>query len=767
MKRLRVRLKASRLEEVADTFGHRLRSSGVRLPAKVSLPPETEVSVLLLYRDGSHAFEGLGRVLRCVEAEKEKTTFEMDLECSWSPASQAKVDLVLAEVHQSRMVTRPDLTSDLEATVVNPEPIPAPVDSTRDVLQVPQVPLLLGAPESSPDADPLHEPPDPSESNDWEMSPPPAHYAASATPPTLWDESQEAASTEAPAEALESGEVTPLARIELVRNHPFEFEGTPEPKPMRSIGSLPGQMDEPTLESKSRLVVGIDLGTAWIRTAAVVDERVQVVPTRRGLPSLPSVVHIEPSGKTIVGDPAARRAERTPEYGVRDLRRLMGHPHDSATVRSLAGRQWFQLVPGEAHEAAVRIGDFRIPLEEITALLLKEVREGCALVLPDRVNRSVLTAPGWAGPRTRASVARAGRLAGLHVERVVGEAAACAIAFAEANPTLAENVLIISMGAGHLDLGMAQVEGGRVRMRAVGGTPRLGGVDFDRALTPILTEAVEDVTGERPAETPEFWASVQTCARDLKEQLSIKNTATAELIQPLLNNDAFRLHVELTIEQAERMWAPLVDGVMEVVQQILPDGGPVVDRVLLAGCGLHLPRLRRSLRDLFPKTLWEELEPDAAATGAALLGDRIQAGREPRLIEVLAQPIRVASRSQGGWWIFDRGTEAPSERTFHVPMSHQQPDVVVLQGLAPDDREPVGRVHLPADAHGELRLLLRLQADLRLEAVVNGSAASLDPAVEPSRILPWAFENGGSNPSPASGGAPRGAGLFSWLKGRR
>jgi actin-like ATPase involved in cell morphogenesis len=697
------------------------------------------VSVLLLYRDGSRAFEGRGEVERCRAVPS--GAFEIDVQCRWSPSSTP----LISQLFDDRLPTQPgipDPTADLlQRTALPPvgAPIPVPVESTQDVLHVPSEFLPpTERIQMRPPEQPFRSP-----GAEWEMSPPPGQ-------PDMLPEP-----SDIPAEALESGEVTPLARIELVRSQAGGTDMMAEPIPLRPIGSVPGQLDAPELEPRSKLVVGVDAGTASTRAAAVVEGAVQTVPTRRGLPSLPSVVHIDPSGKTIVGDPAARRAERTPEYGLRDVRRLLGHPHDSSTVRSLAGRYWYQLVPGDTYEAAVRIGDYRIPLEEVGALLLKEVREGCVLVLPDRANRVVLTVPGWAGPRVRDSAARAGRLAGLHVEHLVGEAAACAVAYAELHASPQETVLVVSFGAGHLDVGVARIQKGRVRMLEVGGTPRLGGADFDRALVPFLSEAVEDATGERPAETPDFWARMQTCAQGIKESLSVRAHGWGEVLQPLPRGDAFRLQVEVQREDAIRLWAPLFDGVQEVVQSVLARADvDTVDRLVLGGCAHQLPGLQRRLRELMPQRPVVELEPDAAATGAALVGDRIRQGRPTGLEEVLPRPVRVASPEHGSWWVFDARHKGTHRQGLTVPPGGE---VVLIEGATKDEQEPIGRIRVPEDS-GSGDVELELTADLRLVVHRGGETLSVDPAVEPSQVAAWPLP-------PADSGAPS-EGWLGWFRRR-
>lgn len=707
MKRLRVRLRAENPVEFRRSFAHRLGSDQVRLPLQEGLRPGDRVEILLLYKNRQLALSGKGQVRECRNVgRRSEAIFQMD----WSAQSRPLLNAILAldavapppetqSLHQ--MSASLDLSSDLS--------LPVPKDVAP-----------------------------PSGIQDWTPD--------STSAPDAFDDDRD------------TGEVTPLARIELVRHNPEPVDTTREPLSLFGGGGSFKRM-KPDLGPPGKVVIGIDMGSVVTRVAAVQDEEVQTVPTRRGVEALPSFVHIDPSGKTIVGEPAMRRAEESPAYGIRDVRRLMGHPAQSGLVEHVRTQRLFELVEGEEHEAAVRIGAYTISMEEVAALLLKEVREAATLVLPDRVNRAVLTVPGWSGPRVREATRVAGALAGLHVERLVGEASAAAVHYVEQNVRAKGNVLVVSMGAGHLDVVAAHVERGRVHVLAQGGTPHMGGVEFDRALMPLLIEALEDATGERPAETPDFWARLFTAAQAAKDRLSTVQSTEATLIQPLMNGQAFKLSVDLERAKAQQLWAPLVQQVLTEVQQTVDAAGvDSVDRILTVGGATRMPGVQAALRATYPDAVPTQLEAQAPVFGAAWIADKIRRDVEPGLSERLAVGLGMSADS-GRRWLFEAGQPLPAE----LSLSPEAQEIYFFEGAPP---QPLGRLLAP---DGPIRLSLGADASFSAWGP-DGSRLALDPSVDPSALLQRlkgaAMAAAPSNPRHDSGpdGGAEKAGLFGWFR---
>jgi hypothetical protein len=718
VKRIRIRLKAESVEDLRRGFARRLRVSGVLLPARWSLSVGEEVDVAIHFHDRRLALAGRGRLASLQPGGTHGDDFWIEL--TWTDASRALLRAVLAG--RERTASSGFLSQDLELPA--PVPRPAPVDATADVLQV--------------------SPGDP--------------------PWTVDAEAREVAG----APARDAGEVTPLARIELVRRE--TSSGVAEGGEAASFG-LEGE--RPPLDPKGRCVLGVDFGSSATRIATWdEDDGFRAVPTRRGLPVLPTVVHAQPRGKTFVGEAAVRRAESDPAYGVRDFRRMMGRAFGSPGVKALAERSLFPVVEGPQGETAAGLDELVVPLEEVAGVLFKEVREASSLALADRANRAVVTVPGWGGPQLRDSCRLAAELGGLHVERLVGEAAAVALDFAERRPSVRGTVLVVSLGAGLLDSALVRVEAGRVRVEAVGGTFDVGGVDFDRALESIFVEAVEDATGERPAETPDFWARLMTTARRVKETLSDADQAVGELAQPLPNGEAFRIEVDVLRAAAEAAWAPCVDRVVEEIEALLQRTEyERIDAVIAAGGQMRMPALRASLQRLLPGSDWFDADAGAAARGAAVLGRRSASGAFPGLVEPAPRALAVASRHVEARLVFRAGISMPSSRELTLAVREGGELVLLQSGPVPGAGwSAIGRLDLDLAGQDHVNLRLSLAADGQLGIIGEVPGADwrpvgLEPVEESLRSDPWwaALElrsEGASDP----GAAERG--FVGWLRRR-
>lgn len=634
MKRLRVRLKADDPSGLRRILSGRLGLFHLHLPLDRSLAAGEPVELHLLYRNRELALLGRGEVREQFQcgAHRWETHFELQWD-SGRPLVQAMVGT--EAVSQAPPPSGPDLSSDLEL----PAPtLPADGEPPRSAVQD-------GRAEA-------------------------------------WAEPDR-----------ETGEVTPLARIELVRPGAKTRTDLSEP-PALSAWKLDPARPEPP----GKVILGIDFGASATRVAASIDGSIQTIPTRRGLAALPSFVHIDPSGRTIVGEPAMRRAAKSPEYGIRDVRRGMGQGASTPLSQHLQLQSWVRWGTAEQSQAAVQIGPHCIPLEEVGALLLKEIRESAALVVPDRVNRAVCTVPGWAGVAVRRATRSAARLAGLHVERLVGEAVAAAVHFQAEHAEARGRFVVVVLGAGQLDVARVDLGGtGQVQVEFQGGSPYLGGVEFDRALLPLLLEAVEDSTGERPAETPDFWAHLLDAAQRAKEGLSTRSQVEVVVRHPLADGHAFELPVELDRSTAESRWASMLHE-LQVEALRVAEHPEQVDGVLLAGGGCSVPAVQSTLRAAFPSASFEWLDAHAAAWGAARLGERLLQGAEPGVTERLAGGVGAVQVGGARAWLVEPGSLLPARGQF---VSDSAEDVMLFEG------PPVAGVgSLSAPPEGILRFAL-------------------------------------------------------------
>ena len=198
---------------------------------------------------------------------------------------------------------------------------------------------------------------------------------------------------------------------------------TPSRPPVQRVQAGPLTLDlglsaEPVPPGqRSRAVIGIDLGTSNSCAAVVRNGKPYVIPSREGYNTVPSVVGMNPRHQVVVGHLARAQLLSSPRDTIYGAKRLIGRPFESRAVQEMRATFPYPVVEGEGGLAAVELGGQRVTLEEIAALILRDVKEVAQDHLREEVNRAVITVPAYYNERQRAAVRQAGALAGLFVER--------------------------------------------------------------------------------------------------------------------------------------------------------------------------------------------------------------------------------------------------------------------------------------------------------------------------------------------------------------
>src|SRR5207302_6074197 len=235
-------------------------------------------------------------------------------------------------------------------------------------------------------------------------------------------------------------------------------------------------------------------GTTNSAAAVVKDGRPFVIPSREGYNTVPSIVAINEKGKIIVGRPAKGQLLINPNNTVYGAKRLVGRQFESPVVRELIGRFPYQIVAGPRGEAAVRLGEKDLSLQEISSLVLKEVKEIAQQWLQTEVGRAVITVPAYYNDNQRNAVREAGELAGLKVARILNEPTAAALAFAHGR-RLEQRILVDDPGGGTFDASVIELHGNVYEVVSTGGDTFLGGVDFDKVIVDHLLGAFKEKNG--------------------------------------------------------------------------------------------------------------------------------------------------------------------------------------------------------------------------------------------------------------------------------
>lgn len=569
----------------------------------------------------------------------------------------------------------------------------------------------------------------------------------------------------------ESGEVTPLARIELVRSPPSRPIRTSDIKPLelpaeedgRPSTAIPSKKSKPPMPERSARIMAIDLGTSNTRAAISDSEEPRIIESRRGTESVPSAVVIRESGKTIVGEPALRKLTSHPESAILDIRRLIGLPFESSAVQGLLDRVDCTLVGGDEGETAVSVGALAVSLEEIAALLLKEIRESALMALNEKVNRAVLTCPITFGHRQREALLVACELAGVHVERFVAEPVAAAVHFAADRRLKNRTLFVFRLGGGTFDATVLRVDGDRYTVVAAAGDQLLGGLSLDAALAPLLADEVLRSSGLDPRTDPGAMAGVRLAAREAKHLLSASERASL-FVEPEFGGKAsFRVDVEVSREQAELLWAPFIDRTIQIAEQVCEVAGIQprdVDDLILAGGQVASPVVRRRLHELFDKKPVELDAVHAAVLGAAEIAVRLETERAFEIEERLARAIGIWVDGGGYTSVLPRNAPLPAEGSFLVKPAFAnkgRAELFVSEGEGEERREPIGLIRIePVVTDLELTLSVGTDGLLQVTAHHGDAALPVKLVTDLRSVRRTAAEEA----------SKKDGGLFGWIKKR-
>ncbi|MBI5083500.1 MAG: Hsp70 family protein [Acidobacteria bacterium] len=390
-------------------------------------------------------------------------------------------------------------------------------------------------------------------------------------------------------------------------------------------------------------IIGIDLGTTNSVVAVADDVRARVLNSKEGKPSIRSIVGLlKKKGKQaggdpelLVGDVAEDNWEMAPKDTISSVKRLMGRAVSDAEVKKI--RQWalydiVQPSDGTTDSVSVVMGGKEYSPIEISAMILRKIKEDAEMRLNAEVTHAVITTPAYFGQIQKDATRRAGLKAGLVVTQILDEPTAAAIAFGIENQSSEEPkyLLVYDLGGGTFDISVLMWGGNIIAPLNLQGDMWLGGDNFDQVIIEYAVDQIKEEYGVDPTGTPRFMVALRKKARELKERLSASSSATLLLPGMLKDSDGDPLdvRVDLTRDDFERLISPLVDRTLELSQRALHAAGLTKDQVhcvLLAGNATNVPLVQERLRQTFGKDkVFTDIHPKhCVAMGAAVVAARI------------------------------------------------------------------------------------------------------------------------------------------------
>ena len=405
----------------------------------------------------------------------------------------------------------------------------------------------------------------------------------------------------------------------------------------------PGATPEPGADESS-IAIGIDLGTTNSVVAVSRDGGAAVIRDEDGSSLVPSVVAYAADGSAIVGELARRLLLDRPEVVVSSIKRLMGR--GATDLKALAGTLPYEVAPaaeGAGKMVRVEIAGRTMTPVEISADILRALKDRAEAELGRRVDRAVVTVPAYFDDAARTATRDAARLAGLEVLRLVNEPTAAALAYGLDNDV--EGVYAIyDLGGGTFDVSLLNLQKGVFQVLATGGDSALGGDDFDHAVAARFLAERVDRLGEKRLTTSEAKLALMT-GRIAKECLSRLESGEWSIEA----DDKWSLH-RLDRPALEELLAPFVDRTIDICAHVLEDAGVRPDEVrgvVLVGGSTRVPLVRRRVGELFGREPLAHIDPDeVVAVGAALQAAALTTGSETLLLDVT--PLSLGIETMGG-----------------------------------------------------------------------------------------------------------------------
>ncbi len=370
-------------------------------------------------------------------------------------------------------------------------------------------------------------------------------------------------------------------------------------------------------------VVGIDLGTTNSVVATVQGGGVHVLADENGDRLIPSIVSFHPGGEVLVGRAAKARRRIDPKNTIFSIKRLIGHTFSSPTITEARSRFPFDLRegPGGGPIVHARGQDFTLP--EISAFVLRRIRQVASLAVGVSVDKAVITVPAHFNELQRASTKVAGRVAGLEVMRILNEPTAAALAYGLGR-TGRERVAVYDFGGGTFDCTILDLNGSVYEVLATAGDSFLGGDDVDQAIAWRMADEILAKHRFDARSDPQSYERLRASAEELKMLLSIHPEATVQIPEVAYGVGGRALDVTFSMNRAEfdALVAPLVDRTFTATQDALgvarlsPSS---VDKVILVGGSTRIPLVRRRVEAFFGSRPLDDLNPDeVVAVGAAI-----------------------------------------------------------------------------------------------------------------------------------------------------
>ncbi len=464
-------------------------------------------------------------------------------------------------------------------------------------------------------------------------------------------------------------------------------------------------------------IIGIDLGTTNSCVAVMEGGKPTVIANAEGIRTTPSIVAFTKTAERLVGEPAKRQAVTNADRTISSIKRHMGTDYK------------------------VSIDDKRYTPQEISAMILQKLKADAESYLGEKVTEAVITVPAYFNDAQRQATKDAGKIAGLEVKRIINEPTAAALAYGLDNEK-EQKIMVYDLGGGTFDVSIIEIGDGVIEVLSTNGDTRLGGDDFDGAITQWLINEFKKTEGIDLSNDKMALQRLKEAAEKAKKELSTATTTNINL--PFITatpEGPKHLDVNLSRAKFDELTHDLIERTAIPVQNALKDAGITASelgKVLLVGGSTRMISAQEKVKQLTGKEPSKSLNPDECVAIGAAIQAGVLGGEVQGLLLLDVTPLSLGVETMGGVMtkIIERNTTIPTKKSqvFSTAADNQTAvDIHVVQGERQfaRDNKTLGQFRLdgiPPARRGVPQI--EVTFDIDANGIVNVSAKDLGTGKE-------------------------------------